>query len=117
MQSRELTCIVCPMGCRVRVDFEGDGLAVSGNQCARGEKYCRQEVTRPVRVVTSLAAVSGARLPLCPVKTSVAVPKHRVEDVLREIRALRVAAPIQIGDVLIEDVAGTGADVVATANR
>jgi len=105
------------MGCRVRVDFDGDGLIVSGNECARGEKYCRQEVACPVRVVTSLVAVSGARHPLCPVKTSVPVPKDRVGDVLKEIRGLTASAPIRIGDALIENVAGTGANVVATANR
>ena len=64
MEKRELTCIVCPVGCRVTVEIEGEEMRVSGNQCKRGEAYCRQEVSCPVRTVTSLVAVSGSEHPL-----------------------------------------------------
>ncbi len=117
VQSQEVTCIVCPVGCRTTVEWEGDRFRVVGNRCARGEKYCIQEVRCPVRVVTSLVAVEGAEWPLCPVKTSKEIPKYKIEAVLEAIRATRIAAPVRIGDLVIEDVAGTGANVVATANR
>ena len=101
MEKRELTCIVCPVGCRVTVEIEGEEMRVSGNRCKRGEAYCRQEVSCPVRTVTSLVAVSGSEHPLCPVKTSRAIPR----------------AKIAVGDILVANIAGTGADLVATDSR
>ena len=79
--------------------------------------YCRQEVTCPVRTVTSLVAIAGGEHPLCPVKTAQAVPKASIPAVLEALRALRVQAPVAIGDVLLKDIAGTGVDLVATAAR
>ena len=117
MKNYELTCIVCPVGCRITAEVEGGDVRVSGNQCKRGELYCRQEVSCPVRTVTSLVAVEGGELPLCPVKTAQAVPKAKVPEVLAALRALRVEAPVAIGDVLLRDIAGTGVDLVATDDR
>ena len=117
METRELTCIVCPVGCRVTVEVDGEEMRITGNGCKRGEAYCRQEVTCPVRTVTSLVAVEGGEHPLCPVKTARPVPREKVPEVLAALRALRVSAPIAIGDVLAEDVAGTGVALVATDDR
>ena len=114
MEKRELTCIVCPVGCRVTVEIEGEEMRVSGNQCERGEAYCRQEVSCPVRTVTSLVAVSGSEHPLCPVKTSRAIPRAKIAEVLAILRTMRVKAPVAIGDILVANIAGTGADLVAT---
>ena len=115
--TREMTCIICPMGCRLTAEIEGDAIRVSGNTCKRGETYAVQEITCPMRTVTSLIAVDGAALPLCPVKTAGQVPKAKINDVLAELKAARVAAPIKLGQVLIANVAGTGVDIVAAANR
>lgn len=117
MERHELTCIVCPVGCRVTVEVEGTQMRVSGNQCRRGGAYCRQEVACPMRTVTSLVAVVGGELPLCPVKTAQAVPRDKVPAVLAALRTLRVQAPIAIGDVIARDIAGTGVALVATDDR
>ena len=54
MEKRNLTCIGCPMGCQITVEFEGEEVfSVKGNTCAIGDKYARQEVTHPERTVTS----------------------------------------------------------------
>ena len=115
--TREMTCIICPMGCRLTAEIEGEAIRVRGNTCKRGETYAVQEVTCPMRTVTSLIAVEGAALPLCPVKTRAQVPKEKIGEVLAQLRGARVKAPVKIGQVLIADVAGTGVDIVATANR
>ena len=115
--TREMTCIICPMGCRLTAEVEGDAIRVSGHTCKRGETYAVQEITCPMRTVTSLIAVDGATLPLCPVKTAGQVPKAKIDDVLAELKAARAAAPIKLGQVLIPNVAGTGVDIIATANR
>lgn len=114
--SVEMTCILCPMGCQLRVTQDESGVRVEGNDCPRGAKYGEQELLAPMRTVTSSARASGSSLPLCPVKTLGQVPKPKIPDVLQAIRTLRVAAPIRIGDTLIENVANTGVNIVATAN-
>ena len=44
MEKRELTCIVCPMGCSLEVTLEdGKVLSVKGNGCPRGEAYGKNE--------------------------------------------------------------------------
>ena len=110
---KELVCIVCPRGCRLKVDEE-NGYAVSGNSCPRGEVYGKQEVTAPVRTVTSTLRISGGLNQMCPVKTNRPVPKSKMLDVMREIAKVRIQSPVKCGDIIIKDVCSTGSDVVAT---
>ena len=111
---KEFVCISCPVGCRLTVwDDEGE-VKVSGNTCKRGQLYGVQEFTAPMRTVTSSVPVIHGQQAMCSVKTAQPVPKERVDDVLRAIRGLSVKAPVAVGDVLLEDAAGTGAQVVAT---
>ena len=115
METRNVTCIQCPMGCLVTVVMEaGEIVSVSGNTCKRGEAYARKELTHPTRILTSTVRVLGGVLPVVSVKTSVDIPKEYIEKVMGEINKMRVSAPVQIGDVLLEDIAGTGADIIAT---
>lgn len=109
-----MVCIVCPVGCRMTVRSTGDTLEVSGNACARGVAYAKEEATMPLRMVTANAHVQGGALPLVSVKTATRVPKDKIGQVLAQIAQLRLQAPVAIGQVLIEDVAGTGVPVVAT---
>lgn len=114
---RELTCIGCPMGCLVSVTMDGKEIkSVSGNSCANGDRYARREVTNPTRIVTSTAIVRGGDLPRVSVKTKTDVPKDKIFDVMKEINKIQAEAPVRIGDVLIDDVAGTGVPVIATRN-
>ena len=111
---RELTCIRCPLGCPLVAEIDGDRVTVTGNTCPRGAEYGKKEVTNPTRIVTSSVRVEGGELPIVSVKTATDIPKGMIFDVMRAIRACRVAAPVRAGDVLIPDAAGSGADVVAT---
>ena len=117
METRNLTCIVCPMGCQMTVTRMPDSIAVTGNTCKRGEVYAIQEVTLPTRVITSSVRVTSSDLPLCPCKTAGAVPKSMIPQCLEVIRGITVEAPVTIGQVLYEDICGTGVNLVATANR
>ena len=114
METREMTCIVCPMGCRLTVTKDGENIKVTGNTCPRGEKYARQEFTNPMRTVTSSVFVDGGKISMCSVKTKDTISKSIIPQVLREIRATRVKAPVSIGDVIIPNVCGSGVDIVAT---
>ena len=113
---KELTCINCPLGCTVSVTVEdGQITNITGNTCKRGEVYARNELTNPVRVVTSTARVDGADQYLVSVKTEEAIPKGKIMEVMEEINKAHIAAPVAIGDIIIEDVAGTGIKVIATS--
>lgn len=113
----EMTCIVCPVGCRMTVEKIGENNVVKGNGCRRGEKYAIQETMNPMRTLTSLVKIEGGAEPLCPVKTNEAIAKSAIGAALQAIKVAHVAAPVQIGDVIIGNIAGTGVDLVATANR
>lgn len=115
MEQRELTCIGCPMGCQLTVTVaEGAARQVEGNACPRGEQYAREEVSRPVRMVTSTVPVRGGEIPRVSVKTAAAVPKEAVFAVMAQIHTLTLDAPVQAGQVLLPDVAATGVPLVAT---
>ena len=109
---KELICINCPMGCHLKVDVENK--TVTGNTCKRGEVYGINEVTNPVRVVTSTVKVNGGELPVVPVKTAGAIPKKLNFECMKVINETTVNAPVKMGEVLIKDVLGTGIDVVAS---
>ena len=116
MAVRELTCISCPLGCplQVEIDEAGQVVRVTGNTCKRGEVYGTKEVTAPERTVTSTMRVEGGAQPLVPVRTRGDIPKEEIFACMEAIRQGRVQAPVQLGDVVLPNVCGTGVDVVAT---
>lgn len=114
METREMTCINCPMGCSLTVTIDGDNISVSGNTCPRGENYAKDEVKNPTRIVTSTIPVLNKERVSC--KTERAIPKDKIFDVMKEINKTRLSSPINIGDILIENVCNTGINVVATKN-
>lgn len=119
MNVRELTCIGCPLGCSLTVTMKPetlnpDEITVTGNTCPRGVVYAKKEVTDPTRIVTSSVRIIGGTITKASVKTERDIPKDRIFDCMKEIRAMKVMAPIHIGDVVIEDCAGTGVAVVVT---
>lgn len=116
MKERFLTCIVCPKGCQLKVTFDADGKIseVEGYTCKRGLVYAQDECTHPKRTVTSTVKLKDGT-PVA-VKTSGAVPKELVFEVMKQINAIRYDGELKIGDVIIENVCDTGIDVVASAN-
>ena len=112
----KLICINCPKGCELEVEKLADGsVKVTGNSCPKGETYGIAEMTNPTRMVTGLVRLAGTRRPL-PVKTRVAIPKGKIAEVTNLLANTTVLPPKRIGDVIIENVCGTGVDIVATAN-
>ena len=111
--TRELTCIGCPMGCELTVEIEnGEAVSVTGNTCKIGENYARNEVSAPVRTVTT-TMLSEAGRPI-PVKTAGQIPKGKIFEVTAAVKASRVKLPVKAGDVVLADAAGTGIDIIAT---
>ena len=117
MSTVNLICIGCPLGCPLTVEMEGNEVkSVAGNTCPRGDAYAKKELTNPTRIVTSTVRVAGGRLAMVSVKTESDIPKGKIFDCVKALKDVEVTAPVKIGDVIVETVAGTGVNVIATKN-
>jgi len=117
MKTEEMVCVMCPLGCRLTVTIEDKGeIIVSGNKCPRGIEYGKQEVTEPLRILTSSVLVNNGELPLVSVKTNKPVPRRLIGEIMEILKRTVVEAPVKSGDIILENVLGTGADIVATRN-
>jgi CxxC motif-containing protein len=116
----EMTCVTCPMGCRLEVERLGaEEISVSGNRCPRGAVYAREELLAPKRTVTATCRAGPGGDPRraarrIPCRSAAPFPRERVDGLLRAIYGIEVPLPVRRGQVLIRDALGTGVDVVAT---
>lgn len=115
---REFTCIICPNGCDIAVELDENGaiLSIEGHTCKKGEDYVRQELTHPVRTIATSVLVKGGELPLASVRLDAPIPKEMIFDAMAEIRKIQLTAPVTAGTKVIENLLGTGADVIVTKN-
>lgn len=113
---QKYTCIVCPNGCDIEVEMNDAKqiTKVNGNLCPKGEEYVRQEVIDPRRTIASSILVKGGSMPLASVRTTEAIPKDKIFEVMEEIKKVTVQAPVQAGTVVIANVLGLGSDVIVT---
>ena len=112
---RKFVCVSCPVGCELEVELDHQGtLKVTGDRCPRGEAYAWEEITEPKRVLPTSVKVVGGELPLASVRTDRPIPKGLIPQVMELIKKLSVPAPVEVGQVLLKDLLGTGANLVAT---
>ena len=109
----KLICILCPNGCYLSVDEKNEN-SVTGNNCLRGEKYGQTEVTNPTRVVTSTVCIKGGKHHRCPVKTDSAIPKKQIYAAIRLLNDVCLISPAKRGEIVVENIFGTGINFVAT---
>lgn len=115
MEKHEMICICCPRGCYLTITAENGSIKeITGNRCRRGETYAKEELISPVRTVTTTIPLNGGRIPMLPVKTSKAIPKSLIFECIDRLRDVYANAPVSVGDVIVPDILGTGADIVAT---
>ncbi len=113
--TEKMICITCPMGCTLEVTREGQTLlSVDGNTCKRGPEYVQRELTDPRRMVASTVRVEGGIHPLVPVYTEAPVPKPRIAELLAQLRAVELPAPVTMNQVVLENVLGEGINVIAS---
>ncbi len=112
---KKITCIVCPIGCKILVKTDGTQFEiVEGNKCKKGIEYAKNEALDPRRMLTTSALINGGEWPLISVKSSKPVPKEKIFPILKEIKKNAVDAPINSGQTIIKNVANTSIDIVAT---
>ena len=109
---RKIICILCPRGCAMTVNGELGALQVTGNTCPKGKEYAINECTNPVRTVTSTVRVSNRTDTMGSVKTAAPVPREKMMEVMGQLRSIQVKAPVEIGDVILENICGT--NILAT---
>ncbi|MBQ7890156.1 MAG: DUF1667 domain-containing protein [Erysipelotrichaceae bacterium] len=111
----ELICITCPKGCTLQVEVEqGKVKSITGNSCPRGIVYAENEILHPMRMITSTVRIDGASIARCPVMTSKPVPKEKIFDIMHEIEQIRVNAPVQMNQILKENLCGLDIHLIAT---
>lgn len=116
MSTQTMVCINCPRGCTMTVTKEGDDIKVTGNFCKKGEQFAINELTCPMRTICTTVKTAFSQVPVIPCRVSNDIPKDRIFDVMKEINGVIVEKPIGRGDVIIKDVLGTGADIIATSD-
>jgi CxxC motif-containing protein len=115
LNSEEIICIICPRGCRIRVEKDERGrIKVSGYGCPRGREYAIQEITNPQRILISVVKCIDGDLPVVSVKTDKPIPRDKLVEASKILANIVVKAPVNIGDVILEDLLGLGVRVVAT---
>lgn len=111
----ELVCIVCPRGCTLKVEREGDAFHVTGNGCKRGEAFAVSEQTAPMRTLCTTVRTVFPDVPVLPVKLSAEIPRDQIFPVMEAVNAVTLEKPVAMGGVILENVLGLGADVVAAS--
>jgi CxxC motif-containing protein len=111
---KELTCIVCPQGCRIKAIKKSGKHEIEGHGCKRGSEYALKETTNPERTLTTSIKVIDGELPLASVKTSKPIAKKKIKEVMKKIKAIKIKAPVQHGAIIIKNICNTKADLIAT---
>ncbi len=114
---KDLVCILCPQGCLLKVvydELKKELIKIEGNLCLRGKEYALKELFDPERILTTSVLVEGGDLPLVSVKTDKMIPKDLIFQAMDFIKHLRVKAPVKVGQIIVERLCGTEANLIAT---
>lgn len=114
-EKRHLVCVVCPIGCEIDVVHDGSTIiSMEGNKCERSEEFVSQELIEPMRILTTTVRIQGARWLVIPVRTDKSVPKRLFPRIMRQLRRIKLQAPVNMLDVVVKDVDGKGTNIIAT---
>ena len=118
MVEKIITCITCPIGCDITVrGTSGEISYLNGHQCTRGDMYARNEFTHPARILTTTVKINGSYCPLISVRSDSPIPQELLMQCMVEIKGKVVCAPICRYDIIIPNILGTGANIVATGEE
>jgi len=111
----DLECILCPNGCSMRVRHQNKEIIdVENIKCEKGYDYAVQELSAPVRTLTSTVKVIDGELPLVSVRTDKPIPVELIFKTMECIRDIEVRAPVKVGQKLVENLFNTGVALMAT---
>lgn len=110
----ELVCINCPKGCHLIVEEVNNEIVVSGNTCPRGKEYAINELTNPLRTITTTVEIESILQNRLPVISSKPIPKALIMDAVKALKNVKVKTPIIMGDVIVHNICETGVDIIAS---
>ena len=111
---KHITCINCPLGCRVSVELIEGEYHFSGNRCRQGADFARAELNAPLRMLTTTVRTIFSDMPALPVRTNREVPKEKIPEIIKELSKLVITKRVTIGETLADNICGTGCDIIAT---
>lgn len=115
MDEKTIVCLSCPKGCRVRVKADGEDIKdISGNECPQGIEYAKNEYLNPTRILPTTVRVKNGQIALVPVKTAAPIPKEKIGEAMQKLAEVEIEAPVELGQVIVENIVDTGVNVVAT---
>jgi CxxC motif-containing protein len=114
-EKRHFVCVICPIGCEIDVVHDGSKIiSMEGNKCEKSEEFVSQELIEPIRILTTTVRIKGSKWPVIPVRTDKAVPKRLFPRIMRQLRRIKLQAPVNMLAVVVKDVDGMGANLIAT---
>jgi len=117
-KKKKIICTNCPLGCKINLVYadadEVEIIEAQGNRCKRGLEFAKQEITDPLRVVVTSVRVENGEIPMASVRSDKPVPLRLMEEIMGVIRQTKVSAPVKRGDIIIENVLNTGANIIST---
>ena len=114
-EKKHFVCVVCPVGCEIDVVHDGAKImSMEGNKCEKSEEFVTQELIEPMRILTTTVRIQDSRWPVVPVRTDKAVPKRLFPRIMKQLRRVKLQAPVNMLDVVVRDVLHTGANMIAT---
>lgn len=116
-EPREIVCIVCPNGCRILCEPSNGEIRCSGQKCKRGVEYAKSELTHPMRSLTTSVKTVFPDAPVVSVRTDGEIDKSKIRDIIRSLAGVTIQQRIQIGDVVANNICGTGVNIVCTSDR
>jgi CxxC motif-containing protein len=115
VEKRHFVCVVCPIGCEIDVVHDGNKIiSMEGNECEKSQEFVNQELIEPMRILTTTVRIQGARWAVIPVRSDKVIPKRLFPRVMKQLRRIRLQAPVNMLDVVAKDVLDTGANIIAT---
>ena len=117
METKEMVCIVCPVGCRMQITEDKDsetGYKVTGAGCKRGPIYGVKELSNPTRLLTSTVKINGGLIPRIPVRTDREIPKGKIFEVMEVINSIEIDAPVEMGQILAENILGLDVNIISS---
>lgn len=112
--TKKITCTVCPVGCKLTIEKDGNAYRISGNDCKRGHSYAIEELTHPTRMLTATVEIRNALHRRLPVHSSAPLPKELLLSAMKVIKQCRVNAPVRCGQVIIPGILNTAVDICAS---
>ena len=113
---KDIICTICPIGCNIAVEGEGEAIvSITGYSCKRGIEYGKNEFLHPVRILTTTVKVAGSDQ-LLPVRSSKPIPKELIMKCMDEIKNVTISGKVKQYDVIIPNICGSAADIVATGS-